>query len=201
MRNGTPSCVRYRGSTSSGKSGCFWSRFTARSSNSTGALSRSFMSMSSRVYESLPPDRQTMTRSPASIMLKSWIALPTWWRRRFSSFFWLTESFLAGALMVLFYRTATRYPAIKHGRPRSNSHENQQHRNASCHLGGSDRWAIGECRLGRAPDHHRPRVSGEPVGAVHLGGLRQLPTRRGMDLETATGPPALDKAGAGHLPR
>src|SRR5687768_1016734 len=33
--------------------------------------------MSSSVYESLPPDRHTITRSPCSIMRKSSIALPT----------------------------------------------------------------------------------------------------------------------------
>src|SRR5690348_3490811 len=38
--------------------------------------------MSSSVQESLPPDRHTITLSPSSIMLKSAIARPTWWRRR-----------------------------------------------------------------------------------------------------------------------
>ena len=38
--------------------------------------------MSSSVYESLPPDRHTITASPASIMRKSSIALPTSPRRR-----------------------------------------------------------------------------------------------------------------------
>src|SRR5687768_15035853 len=38
--------------------------------------------MSSSVYESLPPDRHTITRSPCSIMRKSSMALPTSPRRR-----------------------------------------------------------------------------------------------------------------------
>ena len=38
--------------------------------------------MSSNVYESLPPDRHTITLSPAAIMLKSAMALPTSPRKR-----------------------------------------------------------------------------------------------------------------------
>src|SRR5690554_7119941 len=34
---------------------------------------------------SLPPDRHTITLSPSSIMPKSAIARPTWWRRRLAS--------------------------------------------------------------------------------------------------------------------
>src|SRR3989338_8086076 len=45
---------------------------------SIGARLRRVSSISSSVCESLPPDRHTITVSPASIMLKSAIALPTW---------------------------------------------------------------------------------------------------------------------------
>ena len=38
------------------------------SSKSMGALRFSDMRMSSSVYESLPPERHTITRSPAAIM-------------------------------------------------------------------------------------------------------------------------------------
>jgi hypothetical protein len=37
-------------------------------SNAIGALRCRLSNTSSSVYESLPPDRQTMTRSPAAIM-------------------------------------------------------------------------------------------------------------------------------------
>jgi hypothetical protein len=41
---------------------------TAVSSKSTGAARFSDSNTSSKVYESLPPDRHTMTRSPGTIM-------------------------------------------------------------------------------------------------------------------------------------
>ena len=56
------------------------------SSNRTGALRCSDSSTSSSVYESLPPERQTITRSPSAIMPKSSIALPTRPRSRAWSF-------------------------------------------------------------------------------------------------------------------
>jgi hypothetical protein len=56
------------GSTSAGKSGCFWSRLTAKSSKSIGAERLSDIRMSSSVYESFPPDRHTITRSPSAII-------------------------------------------------------------------------------------------------------------------------------------
>src|SRR3569833_481765 len=77
IRKGTFRRSRYSGKTCSGKPGCFWSRFTAMSSKRTGALRWSDIRMSSSVYESFPPERQTITRSPAAIMPKSSIALPT----------------------------------------------------------------------------------------------------------------------------
>src|SRR3546814_2559327 len=40
MWKGTPSDVRYAGSTSGGKPGCFWSRLTATMSNGNGARLR-----------------------------------------------------------------------------------------------------------------------------------------------------------------
>src|SRR5688572_14353766 len=46
-----------------------------------GALRCSDNSMSSSVYESLPPERHTMTRSPSRIIAKSSIALPVRPRR------------------------------------------------------------------------------------------------------------------------
>jgi hypothetical protein len=57
------------GSTSAGKPGCFWSRFMAIKRKSTGARLRKAISSDSRVYESLPPEMQTRTVSPSSIML------------------------------------------------------------------------------------------------------------------------------------
>src|SRR6218665_4002216 len=85
MWYGTPVLARYPGSTCAGKPGCFWSRFTATRSKAMGARARSLSRMSSSVELSLPPDMQTMTLSPASIMWKSSMALPTARHRRVSS--------------------------------------------------------------------------------------------------------------------
>ena len=52
----------------SGKPGCFWSRFIATMRKSMGALSRRASSIDSSVNESLPPDTQTITTSPSTIM-------------------------------------------------------------------------------------------------------------------------------------
>src|SRR5450830_1888950 len=86
-----------------GKPGCFWSRLTATISNLIGARFCSFSRMSSRPKLSLPPETQTITRSPSSIMLKSMMAWPTWRHRRFSSL-WVSRSIFgsraAGALAV-----------------------------------------------------------------------------------------------------
>jgi hypothetical protein len=56
--------------------------------------------MSSRAKLSLPPDRQTMTLSPAPIMLKSAIAWPTWRRRRLASLLFSKDA-LRASLNVL----------------------------------------------------------------------------------------------------
>ncbi len=68
MCQGTPIESRYFGSTCAGKPGCFWSRLTASSVKSISALACSGAQQIQQVYESLPPDRHTITRSPGSIM-------------------------------------------------------------------------------------------------------------------------------------
>src|SRR5438309_4959143 len=55
------------------------------SSNATGAFGCSASSTSSSAWLSLPPERQTMMRSPAAIRSKSAIASPTCRRMRFAS--------------------------------------------------------------------------------------------------------------------
>src|SRR5450830_521735 len=65
-----------------------------------GARDCSLSRMSSSPKLSLPPDTHTITRSPSSIMLKSMMALPTWWHRRFSSL-WVSRSIILFPLSPL----------------------------------------------------------------------------------------------------
>ena len=60
-------------------------RVTATISKSIGALDRNEISSSSMAWESLPPEIHTIMRSPASIMLKSAMALPVCRRNRLRS--------------------------------------------------------------------------------------------------------------------
>jgi hypothetical protein len=58
--------------------------------------------MSSSVYESLPPERQTITRSPSPIIRKSAIALPTSPRMRADRRRKFAENSLAAGIMAVF---------------------------------------------------------------------------------------------------
>ena len=113
----TYSSSRYSGSTLAGNPGCFWSRFNANNVNRTGALRCKDRNTSSSVYESFPPERQTITRSPSSIMEWSTTARPTKRLNFLLSLLCSTFAFaIAAPVCDRRYGIATPYTSIQRSR-------------------------------------------------------------------------------------